>query len=289
MDRKLNEKEQITYQKKVKRPGSVHNGLRVTYRTFIMRLLLIVFLLMPQIIDYTFSLFHNNWNEQVATQPVNKNEAVIRVYAAKTWGLKGIFAVHTWIAMKRQGSNQFEVSQIIGWRQRRDGNVLFRETNVPIDSWWGNDATLLLDMRGEEVASIIDKVDTAIKAYPWSKEYTLYPGPNSNTFVAWIGLQVPELGLDLPSRAIGKDWRPLKNSFGYSASGTGFQVSLFGLLGTSIGFEEGLEVNVLGLSFELDLFDLAFELPLFGRYHIWYLLGYLFASYLVKKRLKTDN
>jgi hypothetical protein len=31
----------------------------------------------------------------------------------------------------------------------------------------------------------------------------VFPGPNSNTFVAWIGLQVPQLGLELPFSAIG--------------------------------------------------------------------------------------
>ena len=43
------------------------------------------------------------------------------------------------------------------------------------------------------------------------------------------------------------------------------QASFFGLLGTSVGFEEGLEINILGLSVELDIFDLALELPGIGR------------------------
>ena len=110
------------------------------------------------------------------------------------------------------------------------------------------------------------------------------PGPNSNTFVSWVGLQIPEMGLDLPSTAIGKDWRPLEHSLGTSASGSGIKASLFGLLGTSIGYEEGLEINVLGLSFELDLFDLALELPLFGRYSIWYLVVFLVLWITIRRR-----
>ena len=101
---------------------------------------------------------------------------------------------------------------------------------------------------------------------------------------------MPELGLDLPSKAIGKDWRPFENSLGRSASGSGVQVSFLGFIGTSIGFEEGLEVNVLGLSFELDLFDLALELPLFGRYPIWYLICYLAVWYfLVRKWIRVKS
>ena len=43
------------------------------------------------------------------------------------------------------------------------------------------------------------------------------------------------------------------------------QASVYGLLGLTAGFQEGLEVNVLGLSMELDVFDLALELPAVGR------------------------
>ena len=34
----------------------------------------------------------------------------------------------------------------------------------------------------------------------------MWPGPNSNSFTAWIALEVPELGLRLPAKAIGQSW-----------------------------------------------------------------------------------
>jgi hypothetical protein len=43
------------------------------------------------------------------------------------------------------------------------------------------------------------------------------------------------------------------------------QVSLLGLLGLVAGWEDGLEVNVLGLSFGLDVKDPALKLPIVGR------------------------
>jgi hypothetical protein len=42
------------------------------------------------------------------------------------------------------------------------------------------------------------------------------------------------------------------------------QVSLLGVLGVLAGVEEGLEVNVLGLTFGVDPGDLAIKLPLAG-------------------------
>ena len=53
---------------------------------------------------------------------------------------------------------------------------------------------------------LIPKIQQAIALYPWANEYSVFPGPNSNIFVAWIGLQVPELGLELPFSAIGSGY-----------------------------------------------------------------------------------
>ena len=92
----------------------------------------------------------------------------------------------------------------------------------------------------------------------------MYPGPNSNTYTAWVGRHIPELKLDLPPTAIGKDY------LGYGViakapSGTGIQISFFGLLGILAGVEEGLEINVAGLTFGVDPLGLALKLPGFGR------------------------
>ncbi len=285
MDRKLTDSEKIAYEKKYGNSPK-NNRSESTKLATIKWFMILLFLITPTMVDYGLKIFNIRDEKGLTSGSDKNNEAILQVYAARTWGPKGIFAVHSWIVMKRPDSEFFEVSQVIGWRQEFNGNVLFRETNVPITTWHGNEGELVLDLRGNEVIPILDQVDAAISEYPWSKEYTLYPGPNSNTFVAWIGLKVPEMGLDLPSTAIGKDWRPLKHALGPSASGTGVQASLLGLLSTSIGFEEGLEINILSLNFELDLFDLALEIPLFGRYKIWYLLFYLTLWFFIKRQIK---
>jgi hypothetical protein len=202
-----------------------------------------------------------------APHPDDFDDAIIQVYAARTRGPKQALAVHTWIATKRKGANQYIITQIFGWRLRRGGSALYSEPGIPDKAWARNEPTLILELKGNEVEEIIDKVEGAIKEYPWHDVYTVWPGPNSNTFIAWLGLQVPELKLDLPATAIGKDWRPISKAFGKSVSGTGVQASLYGLLGITAGYEEGLEVNIVGLSIELDIFDLALELPGIGR--VW--------------------
>jgi hypothetical protein len=112
---------------------------------------------------------------------------------------------------------------------------------------------------------MIPKIEAAIKSYPYPHTYHAWPGPNSNTFIAHIGREVPDLQLDLPSNAIGKDYRGITNPIGLPPSGRGVQVSLLGLLGVTLGVEEGIEVNVLGLNLGIDVKNPALRLPFVGR------------------------
>lgn len=186
----------------------------------------------------------------------------VQVYAARTWGAKKAAAVHTWIATRRSGEKQFRVHEVIGWYQYRGRSPLITRTREPDTPWYGNPAELLVDLRGAHVDAVIDQVEAAIASYPYTSDYRAWPGPNSNTFTAWVGRQVPSLELDLPSTAIGKDYGVW---FGRTTSGSGVQLSLGGVLGFAIGPAVGLELNALGLNYELDLLDLGLEIPGFGR------------------------
>ena len=138
--------------------------------------------------------------------------------------------------------------------------MLFRS---PDNFWFGAEPELILDRRGPGVDALIAKVQKAVQDYPWPNDYVIWPGPNSNTFTAWIGRQVPELRLDLPPTAIGKDF--MDTPVGLSPSGTGVQLSLMGLFGGIVGLEEGIEFNLLGLSFGIDFNTPALRLPGIGR------------------------
>lgn len=200
----------------------------------------------------------------LAPDPLATTEPVVQVYAARTWGWRGAFGVHTWVAVKPADARTYTVYEVIGWRLRSSGSALVISQRAPDARWFGNAPELLADKRGEGVGELIAKVERAVHEYPYADEYTAWPGPNSNTFVAWITRAVPELQVDLPSTAIGKDYLG-DRLFASAPSGSGFQLSLGGLLAVTASGVEGIELNILGLTFGIDPFDPAIKLPLVGR------------------------
>ena len=154
----------------------------------------------------TWALEPEPVGDAIAPSPTSHREAVIQVYGADVWGWRGKFAIHTWIATKAVDASEYNIYQVIGWRLRRGRSVVSRTQGNPARPWFGSEAILLHDLRGPEAARLIDDVEQAVSDYPYAREYTMWPGPNSNSFIAWVGLEVPELGLELPAKALGQGW-----------------------------------------------------------------------------------
>jgi hypothetical protein len=142
----------------------------------------------------------------IAPVPSETDEAVLHVYGAKAWGWRGWFAIHTWIATKRTGEAAYTVYDVVGWRGHNGQSVMKITQDVPDRYWYGEKPRIIKEHRGMGVDKLIDAVDKAAHAYPWKMIYKAFPGPNSNTFTAWIAEQVPELELELPFSAIGSGY-----------------------------------------------------------------------------------
>lgn len=196
------------------------------------------------------------------------SDPIVQVYSARLYGWRGALGVHSWVAAKRKDADSYTVYQVIGWRKYRGKPPVTVTEDLPDRHWFANQPELLVDIQGEEAGALIDKIEAAVDSYPDAHRYTMWPGPNSNSFVAYIGRQVPELGLELPPTAIGKDFindGSQTGAFWVSLPSGGFKLSLFGLLGVTAGIEEGLEFNIFSLHFGVDPLDRALLLPGFGR------------------------
>lgn len=199
--------------------------------------------------------YKSNWRSagresaHLAPDPAQFKPAIIQVYAARTYHSRGLFSVHTWIAAKPENAKSYTVYQVFGWIKYYGRPAVLIRQDLPDRFWFDNPPWIIKDLRGEEAARLIPKIDAVARNYPYNKYYLLWPGPNSNTFIAYIARQVPELELVMPPIAIGKDYLVNHAIFAKAPSGTGYQVSLFGMLGVLVAAKEGVEINILGLVF----------------------------------------
>ncbi|MCI0510828.1 uncharacterized protein DUF3750 [Chromohalobacter marismortui] len=198
---------------------------------------------------------------ELAPAPRAHPQALVQVYAARAFDWRGAFGVHTWIATKPAGARHYQVHQVLGWRRP----TVSSRPDVPDRAWYGSAPTLIAEVSGDAAARAIPEIRDAVAAYPATDRYRVWPGPNSNTFVAWVVRRVPELQVDFPPTAVGKDYL-LDALVAEAPSGTGYQVSLGGgLFGLTVAYDEGVEWHLLGLTLGVDITRPALKLPGIGR------------------------
>ncbi|CAG1006947.1 hypothetical protein BURK1_03348 [Burkholderiales bacterium] len=236
-------------------------------------ILLIGVLLLGPVIALAFGMasLGGDWSRAthrptgLAPSPASHREAIVQVYAARTFGWRGAFAVHTWIAAKPAGAERYTRYEVIGWYARGGGSALsVSDVRAPDAEWYGAKPSVIRDLRGADAEPVIAKLPAAAASYPYASTYSAWPGPNSNTFVAHVAREIPGLRLALPAHAVGKDYLSPGQVFARSPSGAGYQLSLNGLLGVIVGGEEGFELNVLGLVAGVDFSRPAVKVPGFG-------------------------
>ena len=204
-----------------------------------------------------------NWSSSgILPSAADAPGAVVYVLAGRTGRWKGIFAHHTWIVVKEQGADRYTRFEVVGW-----GNALRVDGQSADGRWYGNVPQILLTLNGTDATSAIPAIRHAVSTYPFAGRgaYTVWPGPNSNTFVASVARMVPALAPALLPTAIGKDFAGWPVYAGASPSQSGIQLSVGGLFGLTCGWVEGLEINFLGLVAGVDVRRPAIKLPGWGR------------------------
>ncbi len=203
-----------------------------------------------------------DWSSIGSLPPATQHpDARVMVLSGRTGGWKGVFAIHSWLVIKRANASSWTRYDVVGW-----GNPVRMNGWAPDGRWFGDRPRVVVDVQGKEAERLIPKIEKTVKDYRFSNagDYRAWPGPNSNTFTATVIRAVPELSTALPSNAIGRDFRT-GPYFGVTDSGTGLEANLWGLFGFKIGWVEGFEVNFLGLVAGFDVRHPALKLPGYGR------------------------
>jgi Protein of unknown function (DUF3750) len=194
--------------------------------------------------------------------PEARPGAVVRIFSARTVSWRGIVATHSWIVIKDRDARAYRRFDYTAW-----GQPIWIDRFVPDGRWFGNVPDVVFAADGVEAESMLPRIREAVARYRYDRpgDYVVWPGPNSNTFVAAVMAAVPEIRASLPTTAIGKDFPYDGRWFGWTPSGTGIRVNLGGYAGLTLGWVEGLELNLLGGVVGLDLRRPGVKLPALGR------------------------
>jgi len=206
------------------------------------------------------------WNSAGILPPAILNHAPsITVFSATTGGLKGALSVHSWIVIKERGSDHYDRYDVVGWGQPVRKNAYAADAY-----WYSNTPQQVIRVTGDDVDRMIEKLQIAIADYPYDFKggYRLWPGPNSNSFVADILRHVPEIGAVLPPNATGRDFLRNGQFIAYDRLNHDLKLSVFGLAGLSIGRLSGFEINILGLVAGFDIARPGIKIPAWGTFHL---------------------
>ena len=189
------------------------------------------------------------------------DEAVVHVMAARTGGLKGAVATHSWIVTKKRGQRRYDRYDVVGW------GTPVRVNSYPADGrWYSNNPTIHYTARGSHAEALIPEIERAVASYRWRNrgDYSIWPGPNSNTFVATIVRAVPGFDARVPATALGRDYPADGRWYTPPRDGRGMRLTLGGYVGLVLGGIEGFEVNFLGAVAGFDPATWTLKVPGFG-------------------------
>lgn len=119
----------------------------------------------------------------------------------------GLLAAHYWFNVLDPlagGCDRWEVWQTRSAGGRSAGH-LHCNLKAPADGVGGGPARLAAQWQGPEALRLKAILEEAETRYPFCDRYVAWPGPNSNTFVAWV-LRRAGIGFRLPWNAIGRNY-----------------------------------------------------------------------------------
>ena len=131
-----------------------------------------------------------DWSSARLLPPASgKPEAIVHVYAARTGRWKGIFAHHSWVVIKERGSGSYTRYDKVAW-----GRPVKIDNWAPDARWYGHQPTLVGSVEGPAAEALIPKIKAAVARYPYNRSggYSVWPGPNSNSFVSYVLAAIPE-------------------------------------------------------------------------------------------------
>ena len=134
------------------------------------------------------------------------------------------FAHHTWVDVKRGDEQRWLRVEVLNETTGAQAAAIPAAT-ARMDTRWQRDIrthTTILGERAQRIAAVIEDLARA-QHDKYANGYRGWPGPNSNTLIAELVREIPDLTTDFDPNALGKDYEGWFSA-GATASKTGVRV-----------------------------------------------------------------
>jgi hypothetical protein len=204
--------------------------------------------------------------EGVGTTPAGDDiaDTTVELWAAALPVPLAAVAWHYWFVVSAPGETAGARTRVEVWQTKNAGGTsvghVHRGLMRPESGVGCGPASLRASWTGEAARALVDVLTHSFETYPHRDRYAAWPGPNSNTYVAWALEEAarahPPLAAEartlLDPRAVGKDWA---GRWGVAAGrlvcGRGWRVAspLAGVRAWRDGRSSwGVEASLLGLT-----------------------------------------
>ena len=95
----------------------------------------------------------------LAPDPAITPEAVVEVYAARAVSWRGVFSVHTWIAVKPTGAQRYTRYEVLGFGVANGAPAVRVDRTGPDNYWFGARPQIIFERRGEGVDAMRSTAD----------------------------------------------------------------------------------------------------------------------------------
>ncbi len=181
--------------------------------------------------------------------------------SARTGGMKGALATHSWIVLKRQGEARYERYDKVGW-----GQPVRRNAFVADGNWYSNPPKIIWQAEGPLAASAPARHRRCDRRLPLPEHRRLRHLARAELELVHRPCRAVRSGL---RRRIcrPKRWAgifPRTTAWMWRDAAGTWRASLGGYAGLSIGGTAGFEMNFLGLVSGFDWRRGEIKLPGFG-------------------------
>lgn len=169
------------------------------------------------------------------------------------------FAEHVWIEVAdAAGRERIEWNR--GWDAVVHSELDAEDItgHAAADERWERGVAVLAHWTGDEAKALAARIRAVADRFPDAAHYRAWPGPNCNTFLAWLA-HAADFGIALPPNAVGKDYTGWLDA-GVSTTGLGLHLDT-AVLGAQVGLVEGVELHLLGLTAGVGLWPPSLKLP----------------------------